>query len=134
MGVTLPPAAQVGMGEIPLSFEGAPPHVSPPARATSVAGVSEATGHTNRRSSVGTRARGPHSRSHATPRADLTPHNGGDSLMRSILSALAVAALLALAVLPSAAHAAKRSTSQSDVCANRLCTKYDRGTPSCWNR
>ncbi len=45
--------------------------------------------------------------------------------MRSILSALAVAALLVLAV-PAAAGA--------DVCANRLCTKYDEGTESCWSR
>ena len=45
--------------------------------------------------------------------------------MRSILSALAVAALLILAV-PAAADA--------DVCANRLCTKYEKGTDSCWNR
>lgn len=45
--------------------------------------------------------------------------------MRSILAALAVAALLILAV-PAAADA--------DVCANRLCTKYDKGTESCWSR
>ena len=53
--------------------------------------------------------------------------------MRSILSALAVATLLTLAVPASAAEAAKRSTA-SNACANRLCTKYDRGTPSCWKR
>ena len=54
--------------------------------------------------------------------------------MRSILSALAVAALLALAV-PTAATAAKRSPAgPAGACANRLCTKYDRGTPSCWKR
>ena len=52
--------------------------------------------------------------------------------MRTILSALAVAALLTPAALPSSAEAAKRS--HPDPCANRLCTKYDRGTPSCWNR
>ena len=45
--------------------------------------------------------------------------------MRSILSALAVAALLILAV-PAAADA--------NVCANRLGTKYDKGTESYWNR
>jgi soluble lytic murein transglycosylase-like protein len=54
--------------------------------------------------------------------------------MRSILSALAVAALLTLAVPASAAEAAKRSTATGDPCANRLCTKYERGTPSCWKR
>jgi soluble lytic murein transglycosylase-like protein len=52
--------------------------------------------------------------------------------MRSLLSALAVATLLTLAA-PAAAEAAKRS-SYGDPCANRLCTKYDRGTPSCWKR
>lgn len=52
--------------------------------------------------------------------------------MRSILSALAVAALLVLAA-PTAAHAAKRSTSNGP-CADRLCTKYERSTPSCWKR
>jgi hypothetical protein len=51
--------------------------------------------------------------------------------MRSILSALAVAALLVLAV-PTPAPAANRSP--SDPCANRLCTTYERGTPSCWKR
>ncbi len=45
--------------------------------------------------------------------------------MRSILSALAVAALLILAV-PAAADA--------NVCANRLCTKYEKGTETCWKR
>ncbi|MDQ5807473.1 MAG: hypothetical protein M3320_02240, partial [Actinomycetota bacterium] len=45
--------------------------------------------------------------------------------MRSILCALAAAALLALAI-PAAVGA--------DVCANRLCTKYEQGTESCWNR
>ena len=45
--------------------------------------------------------------------------------MRSILSAFVVATLLVLAV-PAASGA--------DVCANRLCTKYDEGTTSCWKR
>jgi soluble lytic murein transglycosylase-like protein len=45
--------------------------------------------------------------------------------MRSILSALAVAALLVLAV-PAAADA--------NVCANRLCTKYEKVTETCWKR
>ena len=55
--------------------------------------------------------------------------------MRSTLSALAVAALLILAVPTPAAEAAKRSTTAvGNPCANRLCTKYDRGTPSCWKR
>ncbi len=53
--------------------------------------------------------------------------------MRSTLSALAVAALLTLAVPTPAAEAAKRST-YANPCADRLCTKYDAGTPSCWNR
>jgi Transglycosylase SLT domain len=52
--------------------------------------------------------------------------------MRSILSALAVAALLILAV-PTAAEAAKRR-SPAGACADRLCTTYDPGTPSCWDR
>jgi hypothetical protein len=51
--------------------------------------------------------------------------------MRSILSALAVATLLVLAA-PAASGAATRS--HSDPCANRLCTAYDAGTPSCWSR
>jgi soluble lytic murein transglycosylase-like protein len=54
--------------------------------------------------------------------------------MRSILSALAVAALLTLAVPASAAEAAKRSSNPGGACANRLCTQYDRGTASCWKR
>ncbi len=54
--------------------------------------------------------------------------------MRTILWALAVAALLTLAA-PTAADAAKRSPSgPAGACADRLCTKYDRGTPSCWKR
>jgi hypothetical protein len=53
--------------------------------------------------------------------------------MRSMVSALAVAALLTLAVPACAAEAAKRN-SHAGPCANRLCTKYDAGTPSCWNR
>ena len=53
--------------------------------------------------------------------------------MRSILSALAVAALLVLAV-PSPSEAASRSTGGGDACANRLCTHYKPGTPSCWKR
>ena len=52
--------------------------------------------------------------------------------MRSMFSALAVAALLVLAV-PAPAEAAYRSTS-GNPCANRLCTHYKPGTPSCWNR
>ena len=52
--------------------------------------------------------------------------------MRSILSALAVATLLALAVPASASALSYRSP--SNPCANRLCTKYDSGTRSCWNR
>lgn len=51
--------------------------------------------------------------------------------MRSILSALAVATLLALAA-PAPSLAADRSP--SGPCANRLCTSYDPGTPSCWKR
>jgi soluble lytic murein transglycosylase-like protein len=49
--------------------------------------------------------------------------------MRSLITALAAAALLALAV-PAVAPAAARSS--SDPCANRLCTQYKAGTPSCW--
>lgn len=52
--------------------------------------------------------------------------------MRSILSALAVAALLALAVPATASALSHRSP--SNPCANRLCTQFDRGTPSCWNK
>ncbi|HEX8120150.1 MAG TPA: transglycosylase SLT domain-containing protein [Solirubrobacteraceae bacterium] len=51
--------------------------------------------------------------------------------MRSILSALAVATLLILAA-PAPSMAAKRSP--SGPCANRLCTVYKAGTPSCWNK
>lgn len=52
--------------------------------------------------------------------------------MRSILSAaLAVAAVLAL--VPASASALSYR-SPSNPCANRLCTTYDAGTPSCWNR
>jgi soluble lytic murein transglycosylase-like protein len=51
--------------------------------------------------------------------------------MRSILSALAVAALLVVAA-PAPAMAAKRSP--SGPCADRLCMKLDRGAPSCWNK
>lgn len=51
--------------------------------------------------------------------------------MRSILSAFAVATLFALAA-PTPSLAADRSP--SGPCANRLCTKDDRGAPSCWNR
>jgi len=51
--------------------------------------------------------------------------------MRSLITALAAAALLALAV-PASASAAVRSS--SDVCANKLCTKYKSGTPSCWSK
>ena len=52
--------------------------------------------------------------------------------MRSILSALAVATLLALAVPATASALSHRSP--SNPCADRLCTHYDRGTPSCWNK
>jgi hypothetical protein len=51
--------------------------------------------------------------------------------MRSTLCALALAALL-LAAVPTASPAATRS--HSNPCANRLCTAYDAGTPSCWSR
>ena len=51
--------------------------------------------------------------------------------MRSLTSALAVAALLLVAA-PTTALADARSS--SDPCANRLCTKYKAGTPSCWSK
>ena len=51
--------------------------------------------------------------------------------MRSLLCALAFAALL-LAAVPTPSHAATRS--HSNPCADRLCTVYESGTPSCWNR
>ena len=51
--------------------------------------------------------------------------------MRSIMSALAVAALL---VLAAPAPSMARDRSPQGPCANRLCTKYRAGTPSCWKR
>ena len=51
--------------------------------------------------------------------------------MRSTLSALAVAALLILAA-PAPSMAAGRSP--AGPCANRLCTVYKHGTPSCWSK
>ena len=51
--------------------------------------------------------------------------------MRSILSAFAVATLLALAA-PAPSTASVRSP--SNPCADRLCKQYKPGTPSCWNR
>ena len=51
--------------------------------------------------------------------------------MRCIMSALAVAALL---VLAAPVPAMARDRSPSDPCANRLCTNYRPGTPSCWKR
>ena len=51
--------------------------------------------------------------------------------MRTTLRALTIALLLCLA-LPATSMATARSP--KDPCANRLCTKYKAGTPSCWNR
>ena len=45
--------------------------------------------------------------------------------VRLLLPVLALAALLVVAA-PAATSSAK------DPCANRLCTKYKKGTPSCW--
>ena len=52
--------------------------------------------------------------------------------MRSLVSALAAAALLVLVVPASASALSHRSP--SNPCANRLCTKFDRAAPLCWNK
>ena len=51
--------------------------------------------------------------------------------MRSLLCALVAASLLVLAA-PASSPASVRSP--SNPCANRLCTQYKPGTPSCYKR
>jgi hypothetical protein len=53
--------------------------------------------------------------------------------LRAVLAVLAVAmtALTATAAVPATASAGKKARS---ACANRLCTKLDPGTKSCWKR